>query len=135
MQTPKKRGELGETAVTQVWNEDAVQVLDSYDLIMALDESSDCDIDQLWETLWEKYQSGWTDEEVLAYEVTGQLRPVIVAVTESGWCMGNGHHRLIHNYALGRPTLAYFTTNGDYYVHGVSTKHYDPDLPDWLDRY
>lgn len=108
-----------------------VQMVDSFDLIMALDDSSDCDISDLWETLWRKL-STWDEDTMQDHETVGQLRPVIVAVTESGWCMGNGHHRLIHNYLLGRETMVFFSTTGDYYMHGVSTEHYDPDLPDWL---
>lgn len=112
-------------------DQNAVQMIDTFDLIMALDDSSDCEIHSLWDTLWTKLDT-WDDVTMADHEERGQMRPVIVAVTESGWVMGNGHHRLIHNYVLGRDTMVYFSTNGDYYVHGVSTEHYDPDLPDWL---
>lgn len=111
--------------------DNAVQMIDTYDLIMAVDASSDCEIHSLWETLWTKLET-WDEATMTDHEANGQQRPVIVAVTEDGWVMGNGHHRIIHNYVLGRDTMVYFSENGDYYVHGVSTEHYDEDGPDWL---
>lgn len=115
-----------------ICDENSVQMIDTYALIMALDASSDCDIDTLWDTLRNKLDT-WDEATRTDHEVNGQRRPVIVAVTEAeGWVMGNGHHRLMHNYVLGRDTLVYFSTNGDYYVHGVSTEHYDDTMPDWL---
>lgn len=109
-----------------------IQVVDTNDLIMSLDGSTDCDIQDLWPTLKRKFNS-WCDVTKAEYRRIGQLRPVVVGVSpDEGWIMGNGHHRLAMNYYLGWPTLVYFDLEMDLYCYGLSTDHWDDQAWDWL---